>query len=590
MTEDPSNKSRGGIRLWVFRLVAMVAMPLGIFFLVEGGLRVVGYGHDGAFLVKDAEDSSLVRDNYKFFWRFFPKSMARSPQPIRVAKTKPEDLTRVVVVGGSAAMGDPEAMYGVSRVIEVLLEHRFPQKKFEVINAAVTAINSHVVRPIVDEAMALSPDAVVIYMGNNEVHGPYGSGAPPMRMIRTSLVVKSSKIWQFLQNVASGSAKAKPKASGGMEMFLKQSVPFGDPRLEKVYSHYRTNLIDTIGSASEGGAKVVLSTVAVNLGASPPFSSIPNALNESVETRMDAGLKDLQSGDSAAAVAAFDACAAEVPGHAEIQFQLGRALLAAGRPDQAKATLEKARDLDALRFRADSRLNAVVKEIAAAHEGVVALVDAEEVFAQASPDGVPGENLFWEHVHLSFDGNYLLGVALAEQLVASLTLGDGVDEPWLGKEACRERLGLSVFHEREVTEQMRTRLAVPPFTGQSGHEARDQRLKEKSATLQGKMSPELLAATTQRLQQLVGADPRDWMLREALAAVLIEGEQREAAIEQWKEVAKQMPHYASAHLKLGELYLGLNRRSEAVASLQESLKLAPNNTTAQKLLEQAKQQ
>ena len=37
------------------------------------------------------------------------------------------------------------------------------------------------------------------------------------------------------------------------------------------------------------------------------------------------------------------------------------------------------------------------------------------MLAQDSPDKIPGNELFYEHVHLNFDGNYLLGRAFAEQ-------------------------------------------------------------------------------------------------------------------------------------------------------------------------------
>ena len=43
-------------------------------------------------------------------------------------------------------------------------------------NAATVAINSHVVLPIVKECVRLEPDLVIVYLGNNEVVGPYGPG------------------------------------------------------------------------------------------------------------------------------------------------------------------------------------------------------------------------------------------------------------------------------------------------------------------------------------------------------------------------------------------------------------------------------
>ena len=82
-----------------------------------------------------------------------------------------------------------------------------------------------------------------------------------------------------------------------------------------------------------------------------------------------------------------------------------------------------ARDLDALRFRADSRINAIIREVAAEQEAAgVRLVDAEQSLAKSdlAVGGIPGDGLFYEHVHLTFDGNYLLARAYWTQVEAAL--------------------------------------------------------------------------------------------------------------------------------------------------------------------------
>ena len=116
-------------------------MPLLLFGGIEAALRIAGKGYDPAFLVRDELEPTKLRDNHSFGWRFFPKALSRTSQPIRITEKKPADVTRTLIVGGSAAMGDPEPAYGVARVLQLLLEARFPDHKFEVINAAVTAIN-----------------------------------------------------------------------------------------------------------------------------------------------------------------------------------------------------------------------------------------------------------------------------------------------------------------------------------------------------------------------------------------------------------------------------------------------------------------
>ena len=52
------------------------------------------------------------------------------------------------MLGGSAAQGFPDPMYGIAPLLEAMLVDHYPEVRFEVINAAISAINSHVVLPI----------------------------------------------------------------------------------------------------------------------------------------------------------------------------------------------------------------------------------------------------------------------------------------------------------------------------------------------------------------------------------------------------------------------------------------------------------
>ena len=50
------------------------------------------------------------------------------------------------------------------------------------------------------------------------------------------------------------------------------------------------------------------------------------------------------------------------------------------------------------------------------------LADAEQALARGDPDstGIRRADLFYEHVHLTFDGNYLLARAVFDQVCAAL--------------------------------------------------------------------------------------------------------------------------------------------------------------------------
>ena len=162
-------------RRWLFRVIALTIVPLLFFLLVEIGLRVAGFGYETGFLIKQQRDGEQIFvSNPRFGWRYFGQKLARMPVAFSVAAEKPENTIRIIVFGESAAYGDPNPSFGLPRMLETTLRLRHPGRDFEIINAAMTGINSHAVREIASDCIKADADAWVIYMGNNEVVGPFG--------------------------------------------------------------------------------------------------------------------------------------------------------------------------------------------------------------------------------------------------------------------------------------------------------------------------------------------------------------------------------------------------------------------------------
>src|SRR5258707_4219982 len=126
---------------------------------------------------------------------------------MRMPVMEPANTYRIFVFGESAAMGDPDPTFGAWRYLQVLLRERFPGTDFEVVCVAMTAINSHVILPIARECARCGGDLWIIYMGNNEMVGPFGAGTvfgsrvAPIPLIRASLAVKSTKCGQLLDSL-----------------------------------------------------------------------------------------------------------------------------------------------------------------------------------------------------------------------------------------------------------------------------------------------------------------------------------------------------------------------------------------------------
>ncbi len=405
---------------------------MGLLLILEAALRLAGYGYSPAFFkpLQRGADRFLV-ENDRFGWRFFPPAVARSPAPVILPARKAPGTFRLFIFGESAALGDPRPAYGFGRFLEVLLRERFPEGRFEVVNVAMTAINSHALREIARECARLEGDVWLVYAGNNEYYGPFGAGtvfgtaAPPRWWVRTWLTLQRTRLGQWL------AARTAPAADTltqwtGLQMFLGRELSPDDPRRRTVQDHFARNLDALVRQGTGAGARVILSSVAVNLRECGPFASRHGAALAAAD-RADwaklyqtaAALQD--AGEAAAALKLLQTAVRESPEHAEAQYRTAECELAVSNAAGAAPRFARARDLDALPFRADAELNRLARAVAQRHaERGVIWVDAAEALARAAPAGVPGAESFYEHVHLNFDGNYRLARFFAEALVPLL--------------------------------------------------------------------------------------------------------------------------------------------------------------------------
>jgi tetratricopeptide (TPR) repeat protein len=275
---------------------------------------------------------------------------------------------------------------------------------------------------MVKDLVHYQPDLFVIYTGNTEVVGPFGPGTvlTPWDMslpaIRARIFFNSTRLGQLVGKLNGSSHKAQEWR--GMEMFLDRQVRADSPQMRPVYENFAANLRDIVAVARRSGAQVLISTVATNLKDCAPFASLHREGIREDELRSWQGLvqrgADLESAGSYAEALKLYLSAAEIdPQYAELQFRIARCLWALGDFAGAKDRFVRAQDLDTLRFRADSKLNEVIRAEAGPGVGVV---DAAAVFAGESPHNVPGNELFYEHVHMNPRGTYLLARAYFRQL------------------------------------------------------------------------------------------------------------------------------------------------------------------------------
>jgi tetratricopeptide (TPR) repeat protein len=430
--------------------------------------------------------------------------------------------------------------------------------------------------------------------------GPFGPGTvltgrpPGLALVRASLALGTTRIGQLLAAVGRR-GKDAPTEWRGMELFIDHQVRADDPAMDRVYQGFARNLADALAAFREGGARVVVSTVGTRLRDFAPFASAQApgldaaalARFREAVARGDAAERALKPAD---ALAAYREAEAIDSGHAELQYRIGRAELAAGNETMARDRLARARDLDTLRFRADGRLIELTAEVARSAGPGVELVDGAAALAASSPHGLPGPELFWEHAHLTPEGNEVLARALLPAVVRALPPSFHTGKTTAPSHArVVERLALTGYNRYLVAKEVLRRLEHPPFTGQLDHAVQVEqvsRVRDEGAT-------EPIEETEARYQAALRLAPDDpWLhwnhaiLLDNRDVFLARRGERDPgrAIPEYQRVLRSLPESREGRPRLAEAYARLGRLDEAEAQCRELLRFRPGDAQARATL------
>lgn len=580
-------------RFW-FRVMAIVGVPLCLLLLTEAGLRLAGYGYRTTFFRPlEIDGRRMLVENDKFGWRFFPRNVARAPAPVVMPVVKPPGTCRIFVLGESAALGDPRPAYGFSRYLEVLLRVRFPETHFEVVNVAMTAISSHVIREIAGECAGLQGDLWIVYAGNNEYYGPFGArsvfgaSVPPLPFVRAQLALQRTRLGQLLADAATrlrGSPKAEAGTWTGLRMFVGHELAPAHPDRALVQRNFARNLEAVLREGLSAGARILLAGMAVNLRDCAPFASKHSARlpPEDVEEwkklyASGAALQD--TGLETGALPVLEVAAKENPDHAEAAFRLAEAHLAATDTAAAAGLFARARDLDALPLRADGALHRSAVDLAERYKARgVTWLDASAALTTPANGGIPGSGMFYEHVHLTFTGNYRLARTVAAEILPLLPAGttNGTTADWASQEHCERRLGLTDWNRSAVLEGMVVRLLDAPYTNRLHAAEHVRRLWAELGRLRERMDPISQLEAAAIYDEALARNPDDHCLYENHAEFLELTGDLAGAAGDWAQVQKLLPHHFSGWYHRGRLLRRLGKTAESREALDQALTIRPD--------------
>lgn len=408
-------------RRYLFPLIAL-SLPFVALLLIELALRLGGIATPAPLFVDEPNNPAYRLANPNVILRYFSKPEQAPGIQIETSfflKEKPVNGLRIIIQGGSTAAGFP---YGLGASPAGMLERRlkrsYPHRQVEVINTAMSAVNSYTLLDFADEIIATDPDVIIVYAGHNEYLGLFGVGsrvsvAASPWVSRAHLALNRLRLYRVLGRLLArtqGEAATDRDAARSLMARVagKRSIVYESEDYRRGVEQYRHNMSELARRYRDAGIPVFVGTLVANESDQPPFVSAPPSPDE---------LGSTEAADVGRLRGAVDTS----PDSAAAWFALGRALEAAGKLTEARAAYLEAKDRDRLRFRAPEDFNEVLKDIVA--DGNMRLVDVQRALASASPTRIVGASLMLEHVHPTLDGYFLMADAFYDAIVDSGLIG-----------------------------------------------------------------------------------------------------------------------------------------------------------------------
>ena len=587
-------------------------LTVGAFFgLLEAVLAGLGFEAP----LKDADPYVGFASNIPLFveqpgadgraWMVTAPNKRRWFNDQRFPKTKPTATYRIFSLGGSTTYGRPYDDRGsFSGWLREFLPAADPSRDWEVINAGGVSYASYRLAVVMEELTRYEPDLFVIYTGHNEFLErrtyPQLVETPPA-LTEAAGLLSRTRIWAAAQRIAGTPlagkhAGGRPVLPSEVDTVLAHSVGPSDYTRDdewrrQVIEHFRFNLNRTVDSAQSAGARVVLVVPASNLKDCSPFKSEHAAgLSADATGRFEAlyrkGIDAMDSSRPEAALATLEEARSIDDRHAEVHYQRGLALYELERWDDAKAAFQRAIDEDICPLRAPSEIKRVAAAVAA--EQGVPLIDFAQWTESRAPNGIPGADLFLDHVHPTLEGHRHLALQLIEAMQR-----EGILEPspaW-NETAIKE---VSQRVEARVDssahgQSLRNLARVFSWTGQLD-EARRLATQALEALGEDSETYSLLgqiesvsgapAEAERHFQRAVELAPGNVDARTLLGIELVSQGRPEEAVPHLRQVLQADPNGADAHANLGLAFASLGESDQAVEHYEQALRIHPAHTEA----------
>jgi len=418
----------------VKNIVFGLSVTLVFFLILEGILWISGVeplykqtdpyvgfaGYSPLFVQKSMPDGEQVfaTANNKISWF--------NNQQFPVVKAS--GTTRVFCLGGSTTYGRPyDDRTSFCGWLREFLPAVDPGRQWEVINAGGISYASYRVVNLMESLVRYEPDLFIIYTGHNE----FLEKRTYDRVLRTPEFVRDLtslasrlRIYSLLSNIINGK---KDVLETEVDALLDNSVGpddyhRDDTMRDAVLEHFRISMKRMSSVGQKSGTGIIFITPASNIGDFSPFKAEPGAgldadRIQQIELFKQSITGHLENNDPEQAANLADQSLAIDPRDADLLFLKGKALLALGKTDEARTAFVAARDEDIAPLRALTPVPGIVRDVAL--EGGNGLVDFYRMIEEISPNGIPGDKHFLDHVHPTIEANRLLALAIVDEMIST---------------------------------------------------------------------------------------------------------------------------------------------------------------------------
>jgi tetratricopeptide (TPR) repeat protein len=521
--------------------IILVCIPFVLFLLLESGLRIFDYGDDLVLFLQGKEQYS----DYMYINRWVAKRYFRGrgvPDPSNdvFLKNKPENGYRIFVLGGSTAAGWPytnNVMF--SRILQKRLSDLFPARYIEVVNTSISAINSYTYLDFTDEILDHDPDLILIYGGHNEFYGAFGVASTQnignsrwikkmyLNLVHLKTFQLTGKFIQYLtslfnSNDASGN---QPSATLMERLVDEQNIQYGSELYQLGALQFGDNIDDLLNEYKNAGVPVILSDLVSNISDQPPFRSLGTSENES----------------------------------AKLMYSKSKKLEWEGKFEEAKVGYLKAKDLDALRFRATEDFNDIIREKAEKYD--MSVVNMTVHFTQNSENGLIGNTIMLDHLHPNLDGQFLMADAFFQEVFSKNLISRNEDIKYYKKsEAYRNEWGYSILDSVYADMKIKHLKSGWPFIEQNTSKSNDD-FKPKGVV-------ETIAFRIWKDRSYTSEDGHA-----ELAEYFESRGQFESAFHEYNALTCLKPLNSTAYLKAADASIKAGKMNRALPFLEQSLKL-----------------